>query len=495
MFAMAKENIGLTAKKSENFSEWYSQICLEQGAKLVDIRYKVQGCVVHRPWAFRILRKIYELLEQDVEKDGHEPFLFPTLIPKENLMKEKEHAGFTPDVLWVNKAGEENLEEPLALRPTGETQIYPIYALWVRSYNDLPLKGYQSRITVFRNEKTTRPFIRGREFMFFETHDVFAKHDEAMAQIHRDKQTMENVVGDKLCLPFLFLKRPQWDKFKGADDTYVSDTMMPDGKRIQIGSTHDLGQKFAKAYGINFLDEDGSQKMPYQTCFGPGIYRIMAALIAIHGDDTGLILPSVVAPLNAVIVPITFSNKDLENKKTIEACKNLEQELSKSGFSVKADLSNNTPGFKFNHWEMMGVPLRIEIGPKEVDAKKATVSLRAPKSKVQLNLNELLAKLPELLKQVDAEIKKRAAEYFKGNTTDIKKYDDLKKKIEKHRGFVKAPFCSIEKDGEKCADKLSEETTAMICGVSQENEKPSKNDKCIICNKEAKEIVYIAKTY
>lgn len=493
---MAKENIGLTAKKSENFSEWYSQICLEQGAKLVDIRYKVQGCVVHRPWAFRILRRIYELLESEVELDGHEPFLFPTLIPKENLMKEKEHAGFTPDVLWVTKAGEENLDEPLALRPTGETQIYPIYSLWVRSHNDLPLKGYQSRITVFRNEKTTRPFIRGREFMFFETHDVFATHEESMDQIMKDKATMEKVVRDKLCLPFLFLKRPQWDKFKGADDTYVSDTIMPNGKRIQLGSTHDLGQRFAKAYDIKFTDTDSSVKMPFQTCFGPGIYRIMASLISIHGDDTGLILPSITAPLNAVIVPITFSNKEAENKKTIEACKKLEKELKEKGAKVTADLSNNTPGFKFNQWEMMGVPLRIELGPKEVESNKATVSLRTPKGKVTLDAKDLSKKIPEMLQQVDNEIKKKAGEYFKNNTADVKKYEDLKQKIEKHRGFVRAPFCSIDKAGEKCAEKLANETTAMVCGVLAGNkEKPAKGDKCIICNKEAKELVYIAKSY
>ena len=493
---MAKENIGLTAKKSENFSEWYSQVCLDQGAKLVDIRYKVQGSVVHRPWAFRILRRIYELLEEEVENDDHEPFLFPTMIPQEHLMKEKEHAGFTPEVFWVTKAGNENLDEPLALRPTGETQIYPIYALWIRSHNDLPFKGYQSRITVFRNEKTTRPFIRGREFMFFETHDVFATHDDALSQIKKDMGIMQRVVGEKLCLPFLFLKRPQWDKFLGADDTYTSDTLMPDGKKSQMGTTHDLGQRFAKAYEIKFTDPTGAEKIPYQTCFGPGIYRIMAALIAIHGDDIGLVLPSIVAPIHVLIVPITFSNKDAENKKTLEACENLESDLKKQGFKVKADFTSTTPGFKFNHWEMMGVPLRVEIGPKEVDAKKVTISLRAPKSKITMDAKDLSKKIPELLKEIDNEIAKRAEEYFKNNTTDSKKYDDVMKKFTKHRGFIRVPFCSIGMDGEKCADKLKEDTTAVVCGVLVENkEKPMKGEKCIICNKEAKELVYIAKTY
>ncbi len=493
---MAKENIGLTVKKADNFSEWYSQICLEQGAKLVDIRYKVQGSVVHRPWAFRILRRIYELLEEEVENDNHEPFLFPTMIPQEHLMKEKEHAGFTPEVFWVTRAGNETLDEPLALRPTGETQIYPIYALWIRSHNDLPLKGYQSRITVFRNEKTTRPFIRGREFMFFETHDVFATHDEAMSQIKKDLGIMSRVVKEKLCLPFIFLKRPQWDKFMGADDTYTSDTLMPDGKKSQMGTTHDLGQRFAKAYEIKFVDADSTEKIPYQTCFGPGIYRIMAALIAIHGDDTGLALPSVVSPIHIIIVPITFSKKEEDSIKVLEACRKLEEDLKKNGFKAKADLSSNTPGFKFNHWEMMGVPLRIELGPKEIDSKKVTIALRAPKEKVTIDARDLHAKAKELLDKVDDEIRRRAEEYFKDNTTEAKKYDDVRKKLGKHRGFIKVPFCSINIDGKKCADKLKEDTTAVVCGVAFENkEKPVKGEKCIICNKEAKEIVYIAKTY
>lgn len=493
---MAKENIGLTAKKSENFSEWFSQICLDQGAKLVDIRYKVQGCVVHRPWAFRILRKVYELLEEDVENDEHEPFLFPTMIPQEHLLKEKEHAGFTPDVFWVTKAGNENLDEPLALRPTGETQIYPIYALWVRSHNDLPLKGYQSRITVFRNEKTTRPFIRGREFMFFETHNVFATHEEALGQIQKDILTMENVVRKKLCLPFIVLKRPQWDKFLGADDTYASDTLMPDGKKSQMGTTHDLGQKFAKAYDISFVDAKGEPKRPYQTCFGPGIYRIMAALIAIHGDDTGLVLPSIVAPVHVVIVPITFSNKEEENKKTLDACQSLESELKSQGFKVKADLSPNTPGFKFNNWEMLGVPLRVEVGPKEVISKSATLSLRVPKKKVTVDVKDLKDKIPELLKEVDAEISKRAEEYFQNNTASAKKYDDVRKKLASYRGFIKAPFCTIGMQGEKCAAKLKEDTTAVVCGVAVDPpDKPANGERCIICNKEAKELVYIAKSY
>jgi len=287
-----KVEIGITVKKADNFSEWYTQLCSEQGADLVDIRYGVAGFVVHKPWAFKILRGIYDLLDKEIEADGHQPLLFPTVIPEENLMKEKEHAGFAPNVFWITQAGEEKLERRLALRPTGETAFYPMYSLWIRSYKDLPFKMFQSRITVFRNEATTRPFLRGREFMFYETHDVFATHKEALDQINTDMNIMKKVAYDTLKIPFIFFRRPKWDKFLGANDTYASDTLMPDGRRNQCSSTHDLGQNFAKVYGVKFKDKDGEDKFGYQTCFGPGIYRLMAALIAIHGDDNGLILPT-----------------------------------------------------------------------------------------------------------------------------------------------------------------------------------------------------------
>src|SRR3989344_1081601 len=248
---MAKE--GKHPGKKENFSEWYTWVVNE--AELADIRYGVQGFIVHMPWGFRIIRRLYEYLEKEVEDDNHQPFLFPLVIKKENLEKEKQHAGFAPDVFWVTKAGNKNIEEEIALRPTGETQIYPTYALWIQGHTDLPFKGYQSRICVYRNEKTTRPFLRGREFMFFETHDVFSTHEQALNQVETDLEICKKVILGKLKIPFLFFKRPQWDKFKGAVNTFTPDTMMPDGKRNQIASTHDLGQNFSKAYNIQFIDK------------------------------------------------------------------------------------------------------------------------------------------------------------------------------------------------------------------------------------------------
>ncbi|MHA2103081.1 MAG: aminoacyl--tRNA ligase-related protein, partial [Candidatus Hodarchaeales archaeon] len=308
---------GITVKKSKNFSEWFTQVVKK--AELADIRYGVAGFIVHLPNGYRLTRTIYEYLEKEFELDDHEPMLFPIVTLEENLKKEEEHAGFTPEVYWITEAGSEKLERRLALRPTGETQIYPMYSLWVRSYNDLPLKRYQSRITVYRNEMNTRPFFRGREFMFMESHDVFVDHKGAMEQIYKDMEIMDKAIWEKLFIPFIFFRRPQWDKFKGADDTYASDTLNPDGRRNQISSTHDLGTNFAKAFDVQYIDESGESQYAHQTCFGPGIWRITAALISIHGDDNGLVLPFDIAPTQVVVVPITFSNKEEQNEKLRKA--------------------------------------------------------------------------------------------------------------------------------------------------------------------------------
>lgn len=485
--------VGLTVKK-ENFSEWFSQICSETGAQLADIRYGVQGCVVHRPWAMRILRKIYSEFENEVEADSHEPYLFPTFIPEEFLMTEKEHAGFTPDVFWVDYAGEEKLERRLALRPTGETQFYPMYSLWIRSYKDLPFKGYQSRITVFRNEMTTRPFLRGREFMFFETHDVFASHEEALEQIEKDMGMMERVVRQKLKLPFIFFRRPKWDAFLGANYTYASDTLNPDGRRNQISSTHDLGTNFAKAFDVKFQDENGEMKLGHQTCFGPGIWRIMASLIAVHGDDTGLVLPVDFAPVQVVIVPILFSKDKKANTKVLKACEDARQAVLKTGMAVKVDDRDETPGFKFNDWEMKGVPLRVEIGPKDVEKSQAVVVRRTDRKKSFIPLKDLGKSLVEEASEVDSQIAKAAEEYFQDRTREAASLDEIKRIMKEHRGFIKAPWCAVEAAGEGCADVLKAETQGgIVCGTEfGKEEKP--DGKCVVCGKPANHVVYIAKS-
>ncbi len=478
----------ITVKKEENFSEWYTQVV--QKAELADIRKGVQGFIVHMPWGFRILRKIYEYLEKEVEDDNHEPYLFPVVVKKENLEKEKEHAGFAPDVFWITRAGDKQLEEEFALKPTGETLIYPNYSLWIRSYNDLPFKGYQSRIMSYRNEKTTRPFLRGREFMFFETHDVFATHEEAINQVNKDLEMSQAVLKEKCKIPFVFFKRPQWDKFKGADATFTPDTIMPDGKRNQLGSTHDLGQNFAKAFDVMFQDKKGKKEYAWQTCWGPGIWRMMAAIIGIHGDDKGLILPFDMAPIQIIIVPI-FSEK--EKSSVMKYCEELKKSLGK--YRTKIDTTEGSPGFKYNEWEMKGVPIRIEVGPKEVQAKKVTIALRTSKTKVESKVSDVSQSIEKHAREVDKEIERKAEEYFKDNTYNAKTLEELKNIMNKKRGFIKVPFCSVEMKGEKCAEKLKEETEGVyVCGTLYPKEEKASGN-CIICKKPANHIVYTAKSY
>lgn len=486
---------GLTVKKDENFSEWYTQICSEEGADLADIRYGVQGAIAHKPWAFRILRRLYELLEEEVEDDGHEPMLLPTMIQEENLNKEKEHAGFSPEVFWITEAGDKKIENRLALRPTGETQIYPMYALWIRSYNQLPFKRYQSRITVFRNEMTTRPFLRGREFMFFETHDVFKNHENALKQIDVDMKIMKDVIEKKLKIPFLFMRRPSWDKFKGANDTYTSDTLMPDGRNSQLSSTHDLGTNFAKAFDVKFIDENNKEQYGWQTCFGPGIWRIMAALIGIHGDDKGLILPSEVAPYQIVIVPILFANKEEENKKVLNSSEVIKEKLHEKGYRIFIDKSDNSPGYKFNEWELKGVPLRIEIGPKDVNNKSVVISRRNGEEKKSVKVEDIEKVIDEEIKLFEEILWKNASKQFKGRTKQTTDYNEMKKLLEDKFGYVKAPLCSIEKDGEPCGNKIKEDASAVILGTEHGKDNSIDNEKCICCGKPAKYWVYVSRSY
>jgi len=488
-----KSELGITVKKEEDFSEWYSQVI--QKSELADIRFGIQGFIVHQPWGFLIIRKIYEYLEKEIEEQGHLPFLFPIAVKEESLKKEKEHAGFTPEVFWVSEAGSKKIEERFALRPTGEAQIYPMYSLWFRSHKELPFLGYQSRLSVFRNEMTTRPFLRGREFLFFESHDVFNTHNEALKQIEKDLEICEKVIYKKIKIPFYYFKRPEWDRFKGADSTFTPDTLMPDGKRNQLASTHDLGQNFSKAYNIKVLNNEGKEQFVWQTCFGPGIWRIMAALIGIHGDDKGLILPFDIAPIQIVIIPIILKEKK-ESKDIVAQCKKLEEQL-KRNYRVKFDNTEETPGYKYNKWELKGVPIRLEIGPKELNGKTVSLALRTENKKSIVKISDLEKEIKSASLKLDNAIKIKADNNFKNNVKNAGSLKELKCLIKKDKGFIKVPFCSVERDGEKCADILKAETEGgNICGtLYPKEEKISSNQKCIVCGKKANHIVYIAKSY
>ena len=326
--------------KENDFPEWYSEIC--KVAELADIRYNVKGFTPFLPWSVMSMNLMFEYLEANLQAKGHLPMLFPTVIPESNLTKETEHVeGFTPQVFWIREIGDgQQLEEPLALRPTSETAIYPMYSLWVRSWRDLPMKLYQ-RCSVFRSEiKSTRPFLRGREFLWIESHNVYATHQEALDQVMEDLQITKEVVTGDFGIPVMVFKRTQWDKFPGGLNTYAADTLMPDGKVIQLPSTHDLGDNFAKAFDVKYLSEDNEMVHAWQTCYGPAISRIYGAMISIHGDDKGLRLPYKIAPYQVVIVPIY---KEKTKEEVLTYCRDLEKTLRKAGIRVHLDERDQTP--------------------------------------------------------------------------------------------------------------------------------------------------------
>ena len=485
----SQKDLGIAVKKSENFSEWYTQVVKK--AELADIRFNVKGFLVHLPWSVKAMKLMYRAFEEELEKSGHEPLMLPSVIPESNFEREKEHAEFKAEVFWITEVGSEKkkLEERLALRPTSETAFYQMYSLWVRGWRDLPMKRYQS-CQVWRHEtKATKPFIRGREFWWIEAHDAFATREEAEAQVKEDAEITESVMHKQFGVPFLFFQRPEHDKFQGAVHTYAADAIMPDGKVLQLPSTHFLGQNFAKAFNIRFVDKDGKEKYVWQTCYGPAIWRIFGAIAAIHGDDKGLILPPKVAPVQVIVIPIFFKGKERE---VLKKARTIEQAIVGGGVRAEVDeREEHTPGWKYNYWELKGTPLRIEIGPRDVEKGQVVLVRRDTGNEISVKDEELLKKIGKFLDDIQSNLVRRADESFKMRISEAENVRELKNCLKKKGGLVRVNWC-----GEKeCADLIKSETGGgEIKGVLfGKEEKPS--GKCIKCGETAKQVVYIGKTY
>jgi len=479
-----KTNQGLTVKKAD-FSEWYTQI-LEK-AEITDIRNNVKGFIVIRSWGAIILENMYKLYEQEMQNTGHKPTFFPTVIPEKNFKKESSHVkGFTPEVFWLEKV---KGEDKLALRPTSETSMYEMYALWIRSHRDLPLKIYQ-RANVFRYEtKATRPLIRAREFMWIEGHDCFATEKEAHNQVQEDIQITERIMHQKFGIPFLPMKRPNWDHFPGSVYTIGSDVLMPDSRIIQQPSTHFLGQNFSKAFNVKYKDQKGKENYVWQTCYGPAPSRILASIIALHGDDQGLILPFCISPIQAIIVPIYTKNT---KNKIIKQAEKIKTKLISSKIKTEIDDSDKSPGEKFHIWELKGVPFRIEFGEKELKEKKVTLYTRDTGKKQKTTITSL-TKIKKLGQDYDKRILKKADNFMKGKIVNCKTKEDIKKAI-KNKKIARTNFCSIGPEGEFCAEWIEKEVGAEVRGIrADKQEKPTGN--CPICNKKAEVIVYIGRSY
>jgi len=475
-------------QKENNFSVWYNEIL--KRAEILDVRYPVKGVYVWYPYGYKLRNLIYAILRSLMDKE-HEETLFPLLIPKEELMKEREHIkGFEEEVFWVTKGGSTELDIPLALRPTSETAIYPVFKVWIRSHRDLPLRIYQI-VNTFRYEtRHTRPLIRLREITSFkEAHTAHANRADAEEQVKKAVALYKNFF-DELAIPYVITRRPEWDKFPGAEYSIAFDTLMPDGKAMQIATIHLLGESFARTFDIKYEDKDGSLKYVNQTCYGIS-ERCVAAVIAVHGDDHGLILPPGVAPIQVVIVPIVYSSGG-KNGEVEKVCFAMYETLKKAGIRAFFDNSGDRPGAKYYRWEMKGVPLRIEIGPRDMRSNSCEFVRRDDGSRTQVPLADVVSAVKRTLNEIQSCIAKRAKETFFAN---IHKSEEEPSTKAAH-GIVSIFLCKSERCGREAEERFGISVLGeAIYEDEDENARSRKNEgKCMICSRKAKR-VYVARAY
>ncbi|MCD6535531.1 MAG: proline--tRNA ligase [Thaumarchaeota archaeon] len=469
------------AKKFENFPSWFDDLILK--ARIVDNRFPVKGFLVYMENGAYILDEIRRLLENELEKTGHKKMYFPLVTSEELFGKEAEHIkGFSKEVFVIDQGPG---EQRLIIRPTSETIMYPMFKIWIRSHADLPLKVYQS-VNVYRCEtKATRALYRVREIPWNEAHTVHETPSDAERQVKEAMEIYQKVL-KALGISYLILKRPDFDKFAGAVYSIAFDAWNPDGKVNQVATIHNLGRNFAKAYGLEFEKKDGSRGIPYQTCYGFGFSRVLAAIIAQHGDDHGLVLPPIIAPTQVVIIPIPFKGQE---KQIYEYAAKVKEMLSQKWRTVLDDREDITPGEKFYHWELLGVPIRIEIGPKEVAESSVTISRRDTLERTKVQLDELANKVAELMDAIASNLLERSRRMMMSLISDAKDIDEIKR-ILKDRRIARVEWCGkIE-----CAEKLRDEVKGEIRGERYDiAEMPEGN--CVICGEKAKYVVYVARAY
>jgi prolyl-tRNA synthetase len=469
----------------EDFSDWFDNVLLE--AKIADDRYPVKGFTVYTGWGFSIVKRIIRMLEIELENNGNEPMQFPVVIPEDSFQKEEDHIeGFGSEVFWITHAGENLLERKLVLRPTSETAIYPMFKLWTRSHQDLPIKMHQT-CNVYRYEtKATRPLYRGREFLWNEGHTAHVDYAEAEDEVKNAVQAYQSVY-DRLGLSYIILKRPDFDKFAGADYSIAFDTWNPDGKVNQIGTVHQLGHNFARAFDLYYEDSDGNQVTVATTCYGMGFGRTIAATISHHGDDHGLVLPPLVAPKQIVIVPILFRGKE---ELTNNYAKELESILTDAGIRVVLDADDRfTPGDKYYKWEMYGVPLRIDVGPREANNETVTIVRRDNFDKVSVPLGKMVSTVEVLFEKIFESIKNKSKEILENLIVDAYSMDELQDYMAL-RKIVRVNWCGDP----DCAFNIKDLVAGEIRGMRWDVEEKS-TDVCIMCGDAGKNIGYVSRTY
>lgn len=477
--AKDKKMVEAITSMDEDFAQWYTDVVKK--AELADYS-SVKGFVVLKPYGFGIWENIQKTLDSAFKSTGVENVCMPLLIPESLINKEKDHVeGFAPEAAWVTHGGSEKLQERLCVRPTSETLFCDFYSKDIRSYRDLP-KIYNQWCSVVRWEKETRPFLRTREFLWQEGHTAHATEEEAQARTIQMLNVYVDFFENELAIPVIKGQKTEKEKFAGAVSTYTIEAMMHDGKALQSGTSHNFGDSFARAYDVTFTDKDNSIQYAHQTSWGVST-RMIGAIIMVHGDDNGLVLPPRIAPTQVMIIPI------MQNKEgVLEKANELKNRLS-ADFRVKLDDSDKTPGFKFADQEMRGIPVRVEIGPKDIEANKCIVVRRDNREKTEVSLDELEIKLAEILESIQKDMLERARAHRDSHTYSVTTYDEFKETIANKPGFIKAHWC----ESRECEDKIKEDTSATARCIPFED--GNSEGVCVCCGKPAKKLVYWGKAY
>ena len=478
-FMPKEETLGITIKKEQDFSEWYNEVVIKSELAEHSV---IRGFMVIRPRGYAIWENIQRYFDNRIKKIGVKNSYFPLLIPESFFKKEAEHAkGFAPELAWIAQE-EEGIR--YALRPTSETVMYDSYAKWIRSWRDLPLRINQWCNVLRWEVKQTKLFLRTREFLWQEGHCVYETEEECEKETLQYLKEYKKLCEELLVIPVLEGRKTEKEKFAGAKTTYTLESLMPDGKTLQMGTSHNLGQNFAKAFKIKFLGKDEKEYLPWQNSWGFST-RLIGAVVMMHSDDKGLILPPKIAPTQIVIVPIYKSdNKD----NVIQKANEIKNKLK--AYAVELDDRDGyTPGWKFNEWELKGVPLRIEIGPKDIEKKQVVLVRRDNNKKEFVNLTQLDKKVKDTLEDIQNSLFEKAKNFLNSNTTEASNWNDFVKQI-KNRKLVKASFCGKVECEDLIKDKTGGATSRLI-----PLEQPKNIGNCVHCGKEGKFLVYFAKAY
>ena len=479
---MAKEKklVESITSMEEDFAQWYTDVVKK--AELTDYT-SVKGCMVIKPAGYAIWENIQHELDRRFKETGVENVYLPMLIPESLLQKEKDHVeGFAPEVAWVTHGGLEPLQERMCVRPTSETLFCDFYANDIHSYRDLP-KVYNQWCSVMRWEKTTRPFLRSREFLWQEGHTAHATAEEAEARTIQMLNVYADFCEEVLAIPVVKGRKTDKEKFAGAEATYTIESLMHDGKALQSGTSHNFGDGFAKAFGIQYTDKDNTLKYVHQTSWGMTT-RMIGAIIMVHGDNSGLVLPPRIAPVQAMVIPIQQKKEGVLDKAA-----EVKEALVKSGIRTRMDDSDKSPGWKFSESEMRGIPVRIELGPKDIEAGQAVIVRRDTREKITVTLEELTGKVAEVLETMQKDMLERTRAHRESHTYTAKTLEEFKDIAENKPGFIKAMWCGDQ----ACEDALKEEAgVTSRCIPFQQEEITC---ECIYCKKPAKAMVYWGKAY